>query len=383
MKRSLLMWLVGAGVFFAGAAVVRLPLEIGSVVEAQTRLPALGNLAASDTLALLSDRFENIASKVCPAVVSVEAVKPAKPASPGGAKSKPVEESGSGVIIRLEGRTGYFVISNNHVITGARTDQITLHLMDGRVFRPLQVWTDPETDLALLSIDPPAAVPTVVLGNSDNAKVGRWVLAIGSPFGLGQSVSHGIISARDRGQVSLGNTIRIKEFLQTDAAINPGSSGGPLVDIHGEVIGINTAIASHNGSSSGVAFSIPINLVKRTVQQLLSGQVQRGYLGMQVAQSFEPNDALRLGLDRVRGALVEKTYPDTPAALAGLKADDVILQVDNVAIKNENHLINLVSGLTPGQRVRMQVWRERGVVTLEAIIGDWSKAQTRFKTDQP
>src|SRR5207302_7767952 len=119
---------------------------------------------------------------------------------------------------------------------------------------------------------------------------------------------------------SLGNTIRIKEFLQTDAAINPGSSGGPLVDMTGEVIGINTAIASHNGSNSGVAFSIPINLVKRIVSQLLTqGTVQRGYLGMQLATSFEPNDAIKLGLDRLQGALVEKIYPETPAATAGLQ----------------------------------------------------------------
>ena len=135
-------------------------------------------------------------------------------------------------------------------------------------------------------------------------------------------MTHGIISARDRGQVSLGNTIRIKEFLQTDAAINPGSSGGPLVDLNGEVIGINTAIASHNGSNSGVAFSIPINLVKRIMNQLLTqGTVQRGYLGMQLANTFEPNDALKLGLDRVQGALVEKVYPETPAATAGLKTE--------------------------------------------------------------
>src|SRR5262249_494405 len=156
-----------------------------------------------------------------------------------------------------------------------------------------------------------------------------------------QTVTHGIISARERGQVSLGNTIRIKDFLQTDAAINPGSSGGPLVNLHGEVIGVNTAIASHSGSNSGVAFSIPINLVKRVVEQLLEkGNVSRGYLGMQLAQSFEPADAVRLGLDRVQGALVEAVYSGTPAASAGLRANDVVLQVDHVAVRNENHLIN-------------------------------------------
>src|SRR5207237_1741361 len=139
-------------------------------------------------------------------------------------------------------------------------------------------------------------LPTAVLGDSDGLHVGQWVLAFGSPFGLNQTVTHGIISAKERGQVSLGSTIRIKEFLQTDAAINPGSSGGPLVNLDGEVIGINTAIASHNGSNSGVAFSIPVNLVKRVVQQLLDhGAVVRGYLGMRLAQGFEPADARKAG----------------------------------------------------------------------------------------
>ena len=187
------------------------------------------------------------------------------------------------------------------------------------------------------------------LGDSDRVRVGQWVLAFGSPFGLNQTVTHGIISARERGQVSLGSTIRIKDFLQTDAAINPGSSGGPLVNLDGEVIGINTAIASHTGSNSGVAFSIPINLVKRVSQQLLEkGSVTRGYLGVQLAPTFEPADALKLGLDRAQGALVEAVYPDTPAAAAGLRANDVVLQVDGVAIRNENHLINLISGLPAG-----------------------------------
>jgi S1-C subfamily serine protease len=180
--------------------------------------------------------------------------------------------------------------------------------------------------------------------------------------------------------VSLGNTIRIKDFLQTDAAINPGSSGGPLVDMRGEVIGLNTAIASHNGSNSGVAFSIPINLVKRVTKQLLEqGSVARGFLGMQVAQSFEPADALKLGMDRLHGALIERVYQDTPAAAAGLRVNDVIMQVENVAIRDENHLINLISTLPPGQRVRLQVWRNRSVTSLDAVVGDWSKAQNRFR----
>src|SRR5207248_4609080 len=208
---------------------------------------------------------------------------------------------------------------------------ITVSLADGRLFHPSRVWADPESDVAVLRLDKADNLTAARLGDSDRMRVGQWVLAFGSPFGLNQTVTHGIISARERGQISLGSTIRIKDFLQTDAAINPGSSGGPLVDMRGEVIGINTAIASQSGSSSGVSFSIPINLARRVAKELLEkGAVARGYLGMQLAQTFDPADALRLGLDRVRGALVERVYADTPAASAGLRASDVVLQVENV-----------------------------------------------------
>ena len=371
MKR-LVFPLIGAILFLGTGAAIDIPLRIGAQPGAK--------IPANDPLLQLSDRFEMVAAKVLPAVVAVEAVKPPKLT---GGKGKPVEESGSGVIVKSDVKEGYFVITNNHVVGQSKNEQITIQLQDGRVFRPTAVYADPESDLAIMAVDSPQPLPTATLGNSDAAKVGRWVLAIGSPFGLNQSVTHGIISARDRGQVTLGNTIRIKEFLQTDAAINPGSSGGPLIDLNSEVIGINTAIASHNGSNSGVAFSIPSNLVKRVMNQLLQqGAVSRGYLGMQLALTFDPNDALKLGLDRVKGAMVEKVYPGTPAATAGLQTNDVILQVENIAIRNENHLINLISNLNVGQRIRLQVWRDRSTTTLDATVGDWAKAQTRFRTDE-
>jgi S1-C subfamily serine protease len=274
------------------------------------------------------------------------------------------------------------VLTNNHVVDKATPEQITVSLADGRLFHPGRVWTDPESDIAVLQIDGQTAMPTAVLGDSDRIRVGQWVLAIGSPFGLNQSVTHGIISAKERGQVSLGSTIRIKDFLQTDAAINPGSSGGPLVNLEGEVIGINTAIASQNGSNSGVAFSIPINLVKRVLRQLLEkGAVSRGYLGLQLTGAFEAADALKLGLDRVQGALVDTVFPNTPAAQAGLKAHDVVLKVDGTTIRSENQLINMISQMSVGQRVRLLVWRDRRELALEAVIGDWNQAQTRFKSE--
>jgi S1-C subfamily serine protease len=384
MKRAFQLGVLGCLVALATSGIV--PVRLGTPLAAQSQpmirnyaAPTSSSAPAGDSLLALSDRLEAISGRVLPAVVSVEAVKPGKTTANGG-KSRPVEESGSGVIIKIDGRQGYFVLTNNHVIAQATTDNITIHLADGRILRPGRIWADPETDVAFMSLDGALDLPTARLGNSDNARVGRVVLAMGSPFGLNQTVTHGIISARDRGQVSLGNTIRIKDFLQTDAAINPGSSGGPLVDLQGEVIGINTAIASPSGSNTGVAFSIPVNLVKRVMVQMLNGgSVQRGFLGAQLAQTLEPAEALRLGMNRVQGALVERVYPNTPAASADLRPLDVILQLDQVSIRNENHFINLVSALPPGQRVRMQVWRSRSLVTVEAVVGDWNQSQSRFR----
>lgn len=338
----------------------------------------LGTPSAGDPLVAISDRFEAIARQVMPAVVAIEAVRPVKMLPGSTAKAKVEEESGSGVIVQMPGYKNYFVVTNNHVVAQSAPEQITIQLADGRIFKAARVWADPESDVALLGIDTNTVLPTAALGDSDRARVGQWVLAAGSPFGLNQTMTHGIISARERGQVSLGSTIRIKEFLQTDAAINPGSSGGPLFDLRGEVIGINTAIASHSRSSSGVAFSIPVNLVKRVGKQLLEkGAVSRGYLGLQVAAAFEPADAFKLGLDRVQGAWIERVYEGTPAAQAGLKANDVILQVDGNPIRNENHLINMISAMEPGQRIRLSVWRDRNTINLDGIVGDWAKAQTR------
>jgi S1-C subfamily serine protease len=381
MKRALTLMFLGGCAFLGGlVAVALLPGAMGLAsaqgkADWQASQPA--GPAPGDT-GRLGERFQWVAQKVSPAVVYVEAVKPAVEST--GRKSRSLEESGSGVVIAGADGKGPLVLTNNHVIAQAKPHQITVNLADGRLLHPQRVYTDPESDVAVLRLEGAVNVPTAVLGNSDQVRVGQWVLAFGSPFGLNQTVTHGIISARERGQIGLGSTIRIKDFLQTDAAINPGSSGGPLVNLDGQVIGINTAIASPNGNNSGVAFSIPINLVKRVMQQLLDkGSVTRGYLGMQLVQTFEPADALKLGLDRVQGALVEMVYPDTPAAAAGLRPNDVVLQVDGATIRNENQLINLVSTLEPGQKIRLQVWRDRKLTTLDAVVGSWSQGQTRFR----
>ncbi len=380
MKRILFLLFFGSCTLLGCLAGVIFAPRLVTLASAQAQGTG-GWPAPSGDVSRLGDRFEYVARRVSPAVVAVEATKPSGTGSGSQpSRSRTFEESGSGVLIKVEGVRNVLVLTNNHVVANAPPSSITVNLADGRLIQPGYVWADPESDIALLRIDGMDNLPTATLGDSDTTRVGQWVLAVGSPFGLNQTVTHGIISARERGQVSLGSTIRIKDFLQTDAAINPGSSGGPLANLDAEVIGLNTAIASNNGSNSGVAFSIPINLVKRVTRQLLDkGSVSRGYLGLQVATSFEPADAVRLGLERSQGALVEIVYPETPAATAGLRPNDVVLQVDGTSIRNENHFINTISALPIGQRVRIQIWRDHKMATVDAVVGDWSKGQNRLR----
>ena len=207
-------------------------------------------------------------------------------------------------------RRAWSSITNNHVVGAAEPAKVYVTLSDGRILQPSRIWADPESDIALLHLDD-ETLPTVELGDSDRVRRGQWVLAFGSPFGLNQTVTHGIISATERGQINLGSTIRIKEFLQTDAAINPGSSGGPLVDLDGRVVGINTAIASKSGDNSGVSFSIPGE----------PGEADRGAAHRErerdarlprraAGEHARAGGGLRLGLSRVSGALVEIVHPE-------------------------------------------------------------------------
>ncbi len=378
MKRPIMLLLGGLCAFGSGLAGT---LVLGGLPQATAQpeppLPAPPPASPSDPLLELSDRFAAIVRQISPSVVAIEARKSIVAKNPTDTQ-RAVEESGSGFLFRWEQIPGLLVLTNNHVIDQATDQDITVHTADNRLLHPTRVWTDPESDIAVLQVNATELIP-VALGDSDQVRVGQWVLAFGSPFGLNQTVTHGIISARERGQISLGSTIRIKDFLQTDAAINPGSSGGPLVNLRGEVIGINTAIASRSGSHSGVAFAIPINLALSIVRELVqNGKVQRGYLGVQLAAAMELTQAEKLGLRRVQGALVEVVYPNTPAALAGLKVDDVILQVDSIDVRNENHLINLISSLPVGQRVSLQVWRNKATRLTEVVVGDWTKARNQL-----
>lgn len=380
MNAKLAVLLVGSGAFLGGAAVEVLVRSPAPATAGGPPLPpAPVHLVAAEgpPQQALSDRFQATIAKVSPAVVAVDAIHP--PQSDPTAKGKAVEESGSGVMVRFPGVSGVVVITNNHVVGAAEPSKVFVTLSDGRIVQPSRIWADAESDISLLQLADDT-LPTVELGDSDKVRRGQWVLAFGSPFGLNQTVTHGIISATDRGQINLGSTIRIKEFLQTDAAINPGSSGGPLVDLDGRIVGINTAIASKSGDNSGVSFSIPANLVKRIASQLIErGAVTRGYLGVQLANALEPAEALRLGLGRVSGALVEIVHPATPASAGGLRPGDVILRLEEIALRDENHLINLISALPPGQKVIFTVWRDRKAQTVQVTIGEYQTQKVRPK----
>lgn len=314
-----------------------------------------------------SELLAKIARLTTNSVVHIESERPSK----GRGR---VEETGSGVIVESSKAKGFFVVTNRHVVDGAPLKNLSIHLHDGRVIHPSHIWNDKETDVAVMKIAA-ADLQPARWGDSDKVAIGHMVLAMGSPFGLSQSITYGIISAKGRRALRLGEAsdVRNQDFLQTDAAINPGNSGGPLIDLQGQVIGINTAIASNSGGNEGIGFSIPSNLVRNVIEQLLEhGKVTRGYLGVKLDNSFDSESAARLKLDRVRGARILEVYPNTPAARANMQFDDVILTFDGVEVLDENHLINLVSLTAVDKKVKAVVFRGGKHVTVDVILGDWA-----------
>ncbi|MBI3865433.1 MAG: PDZ domain-containing protein [Planctomycetia bacterium] len=288
------------------------------------------------------------------------------------ARGRMVEETGSGVIMESTKQRGFFVVSNRHVVDDTPLEHISIHLHDGRVIHPARIWTDKATDVAIMKVAP-TNLQASRWGDSDKVEIGNIVLAMGSPFGLSQSVTLGIISAKGRRSLKMPESSEMinQDFLQTDAAINPGNSGGPLIDMQGQVIGINTAIASQSGGNEGIGFSIPSNLVRRVIDQLLEhGKVTRAYLGVSLDDDFTADEAANLKLDRLRGARVVGAHPDSPAARAELKKDDVILTFDGIEVLDENHLINLVSLTAVGKKVKVVVFRQGKHVTIEVTVGD-------------
>jgi serine protease Do len=264
---------------------------------------------------------------------------------------------GSGVIISRDG----YILTNNHVVEGS--DEITVKLSGKEEYPGKVVGTDPNTDLALVKIEPSKDLPAAALGDSDVLRVGDWVIAIGNPFGLEHTVTLGIVSAKGR-VIGSGP---YDDFIQTDAAINVGNSGGPLFNLRGDVVGINTAIVA---SGQGIGFAIPINMAKDELPQLREkGKVTRGWLGVQI-QQWEPGLAEKFGLKEERGALVGRVMEGEPADKAGILKGDVILEVDGKAIKDTRDLLNTVARLQPGKRVKVVVWREGKEKTLTLELGE-------------
>jgi serine protease Do len=257
------------------------------------------------------------------------------------------------------------------VIKYSTVNGINVKLADGRVIHPKQTWSDPATDVAIMSI----VVDGIVsgrIGDSGRLEIGDFVLAVGSPFGLSHSVTYGIISAKGRRDLRLGDDgVQYQDFLQTDAAINPGNSGGPLLNLRGEVIGLNTAIASASGANEGIGFAIPINMVMVIADQLIErGTVVRAFLGVRLDASFSPNEAARLGLARPEGARVTGITRNSPAELARIQVGDVILEFDGTRVEDDMHLINLVS-LTPVHKeVDVRLLREGRPVGLRVRVAN-------------
>ncbi len=267
---------------------------------------------------------------------------------------------GSGVVVSPEG----YILTNFHVIDGA--DEIEVAHNDGSKYKARVVGSDPESDLAVLRIPADHKLPVIAFGSSDSLRVGDVVLAIGNPFGVGQTVTSGIVSALGRSQLGI-NTF--ENFIQTDAAINPGNSGGALVDANGHLVGINTAIYPQSGGSMGIGFAIPVSLAKNVMEQIVkTGGVTRGWVGIEV-QEITPELAESFKLADTRGALIAGVMRGSPADKAGIKPGDVLTQVAGKPVKDAQAMLELIAALEPGKTARFELKREGRVVGLDILIG--------------
>jgi serine protease Do len=268
---------------------------------------------------------------------------------------------GSGVIVSSDGT----ILTNNHVVDGA--SDIKVQLSDKREFRAKLIGTDPKTDIAVLKIDA-KDLPTLPLGDSNQIQVGDLVFAIGDPFGIGETATMGIVSATGRGGLGIED---YEDFIQTDASINPGNSGGALIDIHGNLMGINTAILSGgSGGNQGIGFAIPINMVRRIMDQLLTnGKVIRGYLGVYI-QDANSDLAKQFGLNQGGGVLIGDVTPGTPAAKAGLEKGDIILKLNGKPVESRTDLQAQISQMAPGTPVRLDIWRDGKSREFDVTLGE-------------
>ena len=268
-----------------------------------------------------------------------------------------VEEAGSGFAIEIGVKK--YILTNRHVVFPAVLDGVKISVEDGRMLTPIKIVSDPSSDVALITVKESHLLIPARVGNSSKMEIGDFVVAIGSPFGLSYSITYGIVSAKGRRDLKLGTDgVMIQDFMQTDASINPGNSGGPLVNLRGEVIGINTAIASSSGGSEGIGFTIPVNMAMVIARRLESGgTIAKAYLGIRMDHNFTDATAVKLGLSHARGVRVTGITDGSPANRAGLQTDDVLLSYSGTMIEDDDHLANLVS-LTPiGREVSLLLLR--------------------------
>ncbi|QWD83623.1 trypsin-like peptidase domain-containing protein [Polynucleobacter sp. MWH-P3-07-1] len=331
-----------------------------------------------DSSSLSPGSYHEAVKKSMPAVVNIFTSKNSN--KPAGSKDKnkksdrfnqfffgdspdsdPISSLGSGVLVSPEG----VIITNHHVISDA--DEIEVALSDNRKFKAKVVGSDPETDIAVLKIDAKQLPSPITLGKIDSVHVGDVVMAIGNPFGVGETVTSGIVSAMGRDHVGI-NTF--ENFIQTDAAINPGNSGGALIDTRGNLIGINTAIFSNNGGSMGIGFAIPINLVKQVMESIIqSGSVTRGWIGVE-PQNVSPELAESLGLSKdTRGVLLSGVLDQGPGDRGGLKPGDVLLTVNSEKVYDVRSLLNLIAQEKPGDEINLKVIRKNKDLDLKIRVG--------------
>jgi len=372
---------------FAGGALLSQGFRdwAGHAVFGASREPiAIAQNALPVSLGNFANGFSAVIKPALPAVVNIRTSKIVKPQanqmSPmfndpmfrqffgdqfgqGGKPHAEREQAlGSGVIITSDGT----ILTNNHVIDGA-TD-IKVQLSDKRDFTAKLVGADPKSDLAVLKIEG-KDLPTLPLGDSSQLNVGDLIFAIGDPFGVGETATMGIVSATGRGRLGIEE---YENFIQTDAAINPGNSGGAMIDIHGNLVGINTAILSHGGSggNEGVGFAIPMSMAKPVMDQILAhGKVVRGYLGVHI-QDFSPELAKSFNFNQSGGVLIGDVTPNTPAASAGLKKGDVIVKLNGQAVNDNNDLRNTISQMAPGTTVKLDIWREGKTQDYNVTLGE-------------
>jgi serine protease Do len=285
---------------------------------------------------------------------------------------------GSGFLISEDG----YILTNNHVVGAA--DKITVTLNDSREFEAKLIGADPSTDVAIIKIEG-KSLPFIELGDSDALEIGEWAIAVGNPFGLNASVTVGVVSAKGRSSLGITGRGGYEDFIQTDAAINPGNSGGPLLNIDGKAVGLNTAIFSQSGGYMGIGFAIPINMARNVKDQLVKfGKVERGFVGIYMDQNeITPDLAKLFGLKENHGVIITDVIPGSPAEKAGLKSDDVILELNDKVVKNYLTFRNGIAMLAPGTEIKLKIFRDGKDKTIKLKIGSQSDAQVLLNVSSP